>query len=111
MKILHLCALSLPDEYKVDQQRLKKIFVDAIKDILPKEAYSGKKKGFEMPFITWMKGSLHKRLSFALKSNSAKKIFNAKFLNTLKKNVDAKNITKEMWKYLVLIEWMENYDL
>jgi asparagine synthase (glutamine-hydrolysing) len=42
-------AFSLPDSYKIDKKRRKKILIDAFRKDLPEELLNRPKKGFELP--------------------------------------------------------------
>lgn len=42
-------AFQIPDTYKIDSRRRKKILVDAFRHELPEELFNRKKQGFEMP--------------------------------------------------------------
>jgi asparagine synthase (glutamine-hydrolysing) len=55
-------ALSLPDRYRISGTMGKRIVQDAFKDILPSEIYGRPKKGFEVPLLSWFRGSWRSRI-------------------------------------------------
>lgn len=55
-------AFSLPDSYKIDRTRQKKILVDAFRDRLPAAVFERPKHGFEVPLGRWFAGELNGKL-------------------------------------------------
>jgi asparagine synthase (glutamine-hydrolysing) len=55
-------ALSLPDRYKIKGTMGKRIVQDAFRSVLPHEIYSRPKKGFEVPLLSWFRGSWRSRI-------------------------------------------------
>lgn len=99
-------ALSLPAEYKVDHGCLKRVFVDAVQDLIPEHCWQQKKKGFEMPFATWMNGILHDRFKEAVHSATACELYNKNCLSNLKKRVQKRSALRKDWLHLVCLCWI-----
>ena len=100
-------AFSLNDNFKIRKNKLKSVFVDAVKDIIPNEVWQHKKKGFDMPFTTWMNGVLNEKIY-----NLAKKEQNNKFktINYMKKYLTrAKNkkLKQKDWMTFIFFAWIE----
>ncbi|TFG88094.1 MAG: asparagine synthetase B, partial [Hyphomicrobiales bacterium] len=51
-------GLALPDEFKVDRHRGKRILAAAFGDLLPAEVFDRPKAGFGVPIDTWLRGPL-----------------------------------------------------
>jgi asparagine synthase (glutamine-hydrolysing) len=51
-------AFSLPETFKMDMNRGKKIVRDAFRNLLPDEVYARGKKGFEVPLLDWFRSEL-----------------------------------------------------
>lgn len=56
-------AFSLPEGYKIDAVRQKKLLVDAFRDQLPESLFTRKKHGFEVPLGQWFSGDLNNTLN------------------------------------------------
>jgi asparagine synthase (glutamine-hydrolysing) len=79
-------ALQLPDDFKVRDGRLKSVFIDAVRDLLPSEVWKRKKTGFELPVVRWMNGVLQPQIYDLWKTKAAITIFTPKFVqNQLRK--------------------------
>jgi asparagine synthase (glutamine-hydrolysing) len=100
-------ALSIPDNFKIKENKLKSIFIDSVLDLLPKEVVNRKKTGFELPIVKWMNGVLNNRILELWSTSSANNLFNPKFLNTIKKKTMQKKLEQKDWILAVLISWLE----
>ena len=56
-------AFALPEEYKIDKAKQKKLLVDAYKDQLPPSIFQRPKHGFEVPLGHWFSGELNTTLN------------------------------------------------
>jgi len=100
-------ALRLPDEYKVRDGRLKAVFIDAVKDLLPDEVLSLPKRGFEIPFAHWMNGVLRDRLMGYWESDSAKELLNENYRKRLMRRTSGRSLRRRDWLLAVLVGWLE----
>lgn len=100
-------ALALPLGAKVRDGQMKAALVDAVKDLVPAQSWNRPKKGFELPFATWMNGSLSGYVEEALYSESAKQVFGSAFLKKVQKQARAETLPRRAWSWLVLLSWME----
>jgi asparagine synthase (glutamine-hydrolysing) len=100
-------ALSIPDNFKIQGNKLKSIFIDSVSDLLPDEVVNRKKTGFELPIVNWMNGILNNRIHELWTTNSANNLFNKKFLNKIKKKTIQKKLVQKDWILVVLISWLE----
>ena len=69
-KVLEFAA-SLPPEYKVKGMQTKRVLKAAFAKVLPPEILNRKKAGFPVPYASWMRGELRKRIEDTLLSERA----------------------------------------
>lgn len=65
-------ALSLPGEWKLDQQQNgvpKPLLADALSDLLPRDFLARKKMGFTLPFEKWMQGRMRAEIEAVFASD------------------------------------------
>jgi asparagine synthase (glutamine-hydrolysing) len=103
-------VFNLKDEFKIRNGQLKSIFIDSVKDIIPKETWQREKVGFEMPFSVWMNGVLNKKIKESLNAKIVKEIFTEDFLNKFKYRVNNSKLTRKDWLYFVFIKWISYYE-
>lgn len=104
-------VFALPSSSKLQKQHYKKLLVDAINDILPKEIVQRPKMGFEMPLSEWMGTVLKERLLAAFDSDYARTIFMPQFLSDLRMRLSKrKTIPRYIWAYFVLLEYFRIHE-
>ncbi len=107
-------ASRIPSKWKASITNEKILLKEIIKDLIPDKIINRKKKGFTPPIEKWMlKPEYQKRLTFALKELSNKKIIDDKWMNFYGKRILGQNdqIAKtyqirlflfyEWWKYWI----------
>ena len=104
-------AFSLADNFKIRDNRLKAVFVDSVKDIVPNEVWQRKKSGFEMPFASWMNGKLNGKFLEMVCGNKASCVFTQSYLKNLKKRINSKNIKRSDWISFVFLSWLEKFEV
>lgn len=104
-------AFSLEDGFKVRDGMLKSVFIESVKDIIPKEVWQRKKTGFEMPFASWMNGGLNDKFVNVLKNSKAKDIFQAEYLDSLKQRAKSKSLKRVDWMSFVFLNWLDKYEV
>lgn len=102
-------AFWLRDDFKIRDGRMKAVFVDAVKDLIPKEVYTRKKSGFEMPFTMWMNGIFNKEFLSLLENKELKKIFERNYLESLKKRIKLKKTQRRDWMMWIFLKYLEHY--
>jgi len=102
-------ALSIPDHYKIKDQKLKSIFIDTVSDILPIDVINRQKTGFELPIIKWMNGILNTKILQLWSTPSARNTFNADFLIKIKKKTIEKKLEQKDWILAILVAWLEKH--
>ena len=102
-------AFWLRDNFKIRDGRMKAVFVDAVKDLIPKEVYTRKKSGFEMPFTMWMNGIFNKEFLSLLENKELKKIFERNYLESLKKRIKLKKTQRRDWMMWIFLKYLEHY--
>ncbi|MFC1771047.1 asparagine synthetase B family protein, partial [Candidatus Margulisiibacteriota bacterium] len=104
-------VLALPDRMKIKGNSLKYVFIQAVKDRIPQICWDRKKTGFEMPFVSWMSDVLYDRLNSYVHSENAKQLFSEQYHVHLLENIKNKKIKREYWLYLILLAWLEEYNI
>ncbi len=102
-------AFWLRDDFKIKDGRMKAVFVDAVKDLIPKEVYTRKKSGFEMPFTMWMNSIFNKEFLSLLENKELENIFERNYLESLKKRVKLKKTQKRDWMMWIFLKYLEHY--
>lgn len=101
-------AAALPPEAKIRNGQLKAALVNAVQDLIPPECWQRSKKGFELPFATWMNGPLVDRFEQAFSSESARQIFHKRWREKMLACARKKAIPRKAWAGFVLLSWMEH---
>lgn len=113
-------SFRIPQEFKFDGSKKKKILKDIAYDYIPKEMLDRPKTGFGVPIDKWMRGPLKDELLSYTETSFIDRqgIFDAKkvqnFVNDYLVKGDAgrgtgANYSKTMWAYFVLQQWYANY--
>jgi asparagine synthase (glutamine-hydrolysing) len=104
-----LMCLAIPDRYKMNMFKTKRIYKEAVKAILPKEIITQKKRGMSHPVNLWLQGVLYEDLKRILSCNNGAigDYFNMDFLLTA---VDEHYLRKRdwgslLWKIIVFTMW------
>ncbi|MEX0374573.1 asparagine synthase (glutamine-hydrolyzing) [Spiribacter pallidus] len=101
-------ALALPAEAKICNGQMKAVLVDAVSDLIPPGCWQRPKKGFELPFATWMNGRLRPRVRDAFFSSEAKEIFDRSYLDRMKNRINKGSIPRSAWAPFVLLSWIKH---
>lgn len=104
-------ALALPSRYKLKRGRKKFILKKAVEDLVPAEILNGKKKGFGIPYRTWLRTSLHDYAYETLEAARPLEVLNVDFLQRLlaEHKAQTKDHGMILWKSLVLTTWLNRY--
>jgi len=106
-------AFALPEEYKIDPTRQKKILVDAFRDQLPPSIFQRPKHGFEVPLGHWFSGELNHILESNYLSDSmidSTGLFipgTAARLRKLAKRGGSVQQMYPVWAMMVFIHWYQ----
>lgn len=98
-------ALSLPDRFKCDETRLKKIFVDSVRDIIPEEVIARSKTGFELPYAMWLNGPLNGFMQEIWRHERARDIFRNGYIKAMLKKAHMKKLSRSDWLSCVTLSW------
>jgi asparagine synthase (glutamine-hydrolysing) len=104
-------VLSLPDNIKINNNQLKHVLIESIKPMIPKNCWTRKKAGFEMPFLKWMNSILYDKLVYQLNSKNAKLFFSNIHHKKIINDIENKKFKREHWLYLVLFSWLEKHKI
>lgn len=104
-------VFSLQDDFKIRNGMLKSVFIDSVKDIIPREVWNRKKTGFEMPFARWMNGCLNDVFKSTLDSKYASHIFTKSYLTGLHKRAYTKRLKRKDWMSFVFLCWIDRFDI
>ena len=100
-------VFSLADNYKIRDKRLKAIFIDSVKDIIPEETWQRKKTGFEMPFATWMNGVLNSRVRSVAENAQKSRLLTTEIVQSFLKRANNKKLKRNDWILFVFFSWIE----
>jgi asparagine synthase (glutamine-hydrolysing) len=102
-------VLALPDHFKIPTSP-KKLLVDAVYPILPKEIANRSKQGFLLPWKSWMQNELFNLCDFHIRSFSERDYVHAKplleYWHRFLKN-DPNIRWMELWHIVVLDYWLQ----
>ncbi|MBX2966882.1 MAG: asparagine synthase (glutamine-hydrolyzing) [Cyclobacteriaceae bacterium] len=103
-------ALSLPAKLKVRKGQKKYLLKKALENIVPREILYGPKRGFDVPFRTWLRSDLYSFAKDSFRENTSG-ILDFK---GLEKILDIHRGAKAdyaalLWKSLVLTYWLSIY--
>lgn len=102
-----LSALAMPDSFKAQPGKTKRIFVDILEEIIPPAILRRPKRGFELPFQEWLNNGLQKMFLEHLTTPNAQLLLNKKFLSNLQDRGQRKCFIRADWKWLVILSWMQ----
>ena len=108
-------AFSLPETFKMDSSRGKKIVRDAFRNLLPPEVYSRGKKGFEVPLLGWFRGELKTMLTQELLSDEMLErqgLFEKTAIRNILQRLYSSNpgdTALQVWALIVFQHWWKRY--
>jgi asparagine synthase (glutamine-hydrolysing) len=105
--------LGVKDEFKLEGYP-KKLLVDSLGDLLPKEVYDRTKMGFVFPWESWIRNELYDFCAEKISYLSSLSAFNERELNDILKqfNNGNKRINWVMiWTLVVLATWMQENNI
>jgi asparagine synthase (glutamine-hydrolysing) len=101
-------AFALPSNLKEANGNPKRLFVEAIKDILPPFVAKRKKMGFEMPLVDWLNEDLNDYARSVFSSATADAIFHPQYLHTTRTLLKEKKLRSfRDWAYFVLLAFFD----
>ena len=104
---------SIPGELRTSDSHLKYLFIDAVRDWLPKEVIAGSKKGFTLPLSSWLRNQLRERVECLLSQKFLKEqnIFRSDIYNTIAKPFydNQSNSDWELWELLMFQLWYKKF--
>lgn len=100
-------AMKIPSKYKVAKGKGKYIFREAMRENLPPEVYSMKKKGFTIPISNWFKDDLNDFIHDTLnEGDSIKEYIQPSYLKKLKNTKNLGSLTSRIWPIVVFNCWL-----
>jgi asparagine synthase (glutamine-hydrolysing) len=103
-------VLSLPESAKLDPARPKALLVDAVRELLPKEVLTQRKRTFTFPWENWLRGALGKRVAAQLADWSPllePHVGRGFALAVWKDFLDGRTTWSRPWSLYVLNEWVK----
>lgn len=102
----------LPESYKIDRHRKKKLLIDAFKADIPEVVYNRPKHGFEVPLLKWFRGPLKSRITTLLNDETLfpSAWFNRAALDEVLRALDGsqpKEVSFKIWSLLVWAHWYQ----
>lgn len=101
-------ARGCPPHYKLDdinRSRGKRIFVDAVSDLLPPDIYQRPKRGFSLPYETWLNGPLKELVNDLWQSS---RLIKYGLCEQLPASPDDVPPWPQRWTLMVLELWLRN---
>lgn len=106
-------VMRIPPELRSDSTKLKKLLIDSIGDLLPREILEAPKRGFVIPYEKWLCGKLRERLNDCFSPDYLKKqgIFNEQIHDMLLKPFFEGNskFTMLVWTVFTFQLWYKQY--
>jgi asparagine synthase (glutamine-hydrolysing) len=102
-------VLRIPDKYKYPDYP-KKLLVESLHPLLPNEIVFRQKKGFDLPWKTWMKNELKDFCQQRLEKLADRKLVSPILLRNLWLSFLANkndNLWSRIWIFAVLEDWLE----
>lgn len=96
-------VFSFADDYKIKGNQMKAIFVDSIKDLIPKNVLEFPKSGFSLPLTFWMNGILNSYILEVIERRKNQISFSVVFVHRAK-NRKLKRID---WNLFILYSWID----
>jgi asparagine synthase (glutamine-hydrolysing) len=104
--------VALPPEAKLQGGVAKRIFVDALRDLLPVEILARPKRGFDLPLLDWIDSELRDRVFDTLSSPCAEEVFSKKCLRKFGRTLRGGGpISPLHWASFVLVEVLKRHKL
>jgi asparagine synthase (glutamine-hydrolysing) len=103
-------VLSLPEAIKSDPSRPKRLLIEAMGDLLPREIATQKKRTFTFPWENWLRGKLGERVASGLQdwSPALQSHFDGRFAMSAFKDFERGRTTwSRPWSLYVLNEWVK----
>jgi asparagine synthase (glutamine-hydrolysing) len=98
-------ALTVPGKLKLRRNEPKWMLVDAVGD-LPREVARGPKRGFELPFKSWLAGALRERIESSLWSPQLAKLLSITAMQEVWSDfLRGRASWSRVWSFYVLGEW------
>jgi asparagine synthase (glutamine-hydrolysing) len=103
-------ANSIPEDFKINQEKNKRILIDTFKDSLPTELWNRPKKGFEVPLQFWINSVWNKIDPKIINSDFLKEqdLFDLDKISQLINDRESKNFGDKiyvLWNFLVFQYW------
>jgi asparagine synthase (glutamine-hydrolysing) len=108
-------ALHLAKDKKINKNSQKFILRDTFGHLLPKETTARRKKGFELPLQSWLKGPLRSQISnhwLSEEKIKSENIFSVTQVEHLKRQLfsgDPGDSPAKIWALIVFESWLENF--
>ena len=108
-------AFTLPDEFKIDAKRQKKIVRDSFRHLLPAEIYNRSKKGFEVPLLRWLRTELKNIIEDDLLSDNfirEQNIFDTEMIRDIKRQLFSSHpgeVASRIYGLIVFQYWWKKY--
>lgn len=102
----------LEGAHKIDPRQPKPLLTRALKEAIPAECVFRPKRGFELPFALWLKGSLRGQLEENFRRQPATYPFQPEGLARLWEQFQAGQVRwSRVWSIYVLRHWLEEHQI
>lgn len=104
-------VVNLPDKYKINKGKTKRILKDAIRPILPPFYDITRKHGFDIPIGDWITGELKKEIDYLMGREMIEKqgYFDYSYIERIKNEhfTGERDRSAEIWVIYVFEKWYE----
>lgn len=104
-------TLALPSRYKVKNGNKKYLLKKALRGIVPDEILDAPKRGFDVPYVHWLRTDLYNYAMSSFELKSLEKWLDLNELQRLLKIHREGNVNygSLLWKSLILSRWLNRY--
>lgn len=108
-------AFALPARCKLGGGQAKRVLVDALEGVLPREIVQRRKMGFDLPLNAWLGSVLRERARGLLEGRAARSLFTDEYRARQRAELDAlaagARRTGRLWSQVVLLAYLERHGL
>jgi asparagine synthase (glutamine-hydrolysing) len=100
-------SFSLPSQFKLGNGIAKRVFKEAVSDLLPPGIVRRQKRGFELPLTEWLRRELRHEAENAFNSEWAVALFQEEHRDRLRKQVKGEMPASfQSWAHFVLLSYL-----
>jgi asparagine synthase (glutamine-hydrolysing) len=100
-------ARKIPAKYRIEKQMTKRIFREALKDVVPENIVFRPKLGFPVPLRQWLRGKRGSECLEVIRSSGLNQHINMHYVEQLvRQHQDGKaDHARKIWSLYILAQW------